>query len=169
MRKNLIAVLNRFERGLTFVAACIMCVLSLVVCWQVFARYVLQSSPYWVEEFSVTAIMWIGLLGAASALWTGDHMSLQLVVKRIPKKMGTWLDISNNILVGLFAWFLTSQGWVLTKATMSSHMSTLPFPIGITYVVLPIAGVIMIVFAAARTLEKILVAFEDDSIENRSV
>ena len=76
-------IIDRLERVLTGIAAAIMGVLALIVCWQVFARYVLQKSPVWVEEFSVTAIMWIGLLGAAAAVWTGDHMRLEWVTKKI--------------------------------------------------------------------------------------
>jgi TRAP-type C4-dicarboxylate transport system permease small subunit len=162
VREVLSRVLNRFERVLTAVTAVIMAMLSLVVCWQVFARYVLKSSPYWVEEFSVTAIMWIGLLGAAAAVWTGDHMSLELVAKRLPKKLGIWVEIIIDAAIGLFAVFLCSQGWVLAAATMSSRMATLPLPLGITYIVLPIAGVIMIVFAFARVLLKILTTIGPD-------
>ena len=151
-------IVNRMERVLTGFAAAIMAILSLLVCWQVFARYVLQKSPVWVEEFSVTAIMWIGLIGAAAAVWTGDHMRLELVTKRLPKQLGLILEILIDAAIGYFAFFLFRQGWVLTEAMWTSQMSTIPLTIGISYLILPISAALMILFALFRVVVKILKA-----------
>ncbi len=156
-------IIDRLERVLTGIAAAIMGVLALIVCWQVFARYVLQKSPVWVEEFSVTAIMWIGLLGAAAAVWTGDHMRLEWVTKRLPKRYGLALEILIDAAIGYFAAFLLSNGRLLTEATWTSRMSTIPLPLGLTYLVLPIAAAFMIAFAALRILRKAAEALESRS------
>jgi TRAP-type C4-dicarboxylate transport system permease small subunit len=111
--------------------------------------------------------MWIGLLGAASAVWTGDHMSLELLVKRLPKQFGLWTEIIIDAAIGVFAAFLVAQGWVLTAATMSSTMSTIPLPLGLTYIVLPIAGVFMIVFAFARVFVKTMNILSPGAPEGR--
>lgn len=148
--------IDKCERLLTGCSAVLMAVLSLVICWQVFARYLLKQSPYWVEEFSVTALMWVGLLGAASAVWSKDHMSLELVVKRLPKKWGTYLEIVIDLVICAFSVFLFSQGRILVNATMRSMMSTMPFSLGATYIVLPIAGIIMVFFSAAHAVLKLI-------------
>jgi TRAP-type C4-dicarboxylate transport system permease small subunit len=155
MNEKIIRFLDRMERGLTAFVAVIMSALSLIVCWQVFARYVLQKSPYWVEEFSVTAMMWIGLLGAAACVWTGSHMSLEILVKRLPESAKVWTEILIDLTIGLFSWFLCTQGWVLAESTMTSRMATIPLPIGISYIALPVAGGIMIVFAFVRAIKKV--------------
>lgn len=149
-------VIGYAERVLTAICAFLMGILSLIVCWQVFARYVLQKSPVWVEEFSVTALMWIGLLGAAAAVWTGDHMRLELLTKRLPKNGGLVLEVLIDAAIGYFSLFLFKQGMNLTSATWTSQMSTIPLPIGITYLVLPVSAVIMVIFAALRIVSKIL-------------
>ena len=156
MQATLNKIIGYAERVLTAICAFLMGVLSLIVCWQVFARYVLQKSPVWVEEFSVTALMWIGLLGAAAAVWTGDHMRLELLTKRLPKNGGLFLEVLIDAAIGYFSLFLFKQGLNLTIATWTSQMSTIPLPIGITYLVLPITAIIMVVFAALRMASKIL-------------
>jgi TRAP-type C4-dicarboxylate transport system permease small subunit len=161
-------IIGRMERILTGIAAAIMGLLSLIVCWQVFARYVLQKSPIWVEEFSVTAIMWIGLLGAAAAVWTGDHMRLELLTKRLPKQLGVVVEVLIDVAIGYFSLFLLQNGWVLTQATWTSRMSTIPLPLGITYLVLPIAAVFMIFFALFRIMAKILEATRKKTMEGRT-
>ncbi len=156
MQATLKKIIGFAERVLTAICAFLMGVLSLIVCWQVFARYVLQKSPIWVEEFSVTALMWIGLLGAAAAVWTGDHMRLELLTKRLPKNGGLILEVLIDAAIGYFALFLFKQGVNLTSATWTSQMSTIPLPIGITYLVLPVSAVLMVLFAGLRIFSKVL-------------
>jgi TRAP-type C4-dicarboxylate transport system permease small subunit len=148
-------VIERLERVLIVVVAALMSALALLVCWQVFSRYVLKASPFWVEEVVVTFMMWIGLLGAAALVWRGSHMSLELFVKRLPGGARPWAEALTDVVIAAFAAFLAVQGWVLASATMSSAMATVPLPVGVSYLVLPLSGVLMIVFAlvrAARTL-----------------
>jgi len=154
MNKTILRALDRLERILTAAVAVILGALAILVCWQVFSRYVLRNSPYWIEEFSVTAMMWIGLLGSAACVWSGSHMSLELVVKRLPETARIWAEILIDVVIGLFAVFLCSQGWVLAAATMTSRMTTIPLPIGVSYVALPVAGGLMILFAFARAVRK---------------
>ncbi|HEY9055096.1 MAG TPA: TRAP transporter small permease [Rectinemataceae bacterium] len=155
MRGGLSKLVGRMERVLTALTAVLMGILSVIVCWQVFARYVLQKSPIWVEEFSVTAIMWIGLLGAAGAVWTGDHMRLEFVAKRLPASFGLAVEILTDAAIGAFAIFLLQNGWALTQATWTSTMSTIHLPIGLTYLVLPVAALFMIFFSIIRIVDKV--------------
>jgi TRAP-type C4-dicarboxylate transport system permease small subunit len=150
MLEKLKRFVEGIERALTIFTAICMGALSLLVCWQVFARYVLRNSPYWVEEIVVTGMMWIGLLGAASCVWTGSHMSLELLVKRLPERIRIYTEIIIDLGIGCFAWFLLTQGWVLAEATMSSRMSTVSLPLGLTYIVIPIAAGFMLLFAFLR-------------------
>ncbi|MCX7787740.1 MAG: TRAP transporter small permease [Spirochaetes bacterium] len=155
MKQTVQLWIDRIERGVTYFTALCMGVLSVLVSWQVFARYVLRASPYWVEEIVVTGMMWVGLLGAAACVWTGSHMSLELVVKRLPERFKVLVEIIVDLGIGAFAMFLLTQGWVLAETTMSSQMSTVPVPLGYTYIVIPIAGGFMILFAFLRAFLKI--------------
>ncbi|MFQ3621159.1 MAG: TRAP transporter small permease, partial [Spirochaetales bacterium] len=138
--------------------------LSILVSWQVFARYVLKDSPYWVEEAVVTGMMWVGLLGAAACVWTGSHMSLELLVKRLPEKVKMYTEILIDLSIASFAWFLITQGYVLAEVTMTSQMSTIPLPLGVTYIVIPISGGFMILFAFFRAYLKIYQFYKSPSL-----
>lgn len=150
-------LIDTLERLLIVVVAVLMSALALLVCWQVFARYVLRASPFWVEELVVTFMMWIGLLGAAALVWRGSHMSLELLTKRLPEGAQPWAEALTDLVIAAFAAFLAVQGWVLASATMSSAMATVPLPVGVSYLVLPLSGVLMIVFALARAARTLTV------------
>jgi TRAP-type transport system small permease protein len=133
-----------------------MVILSVLICYQVFSRYVLNSSPFWIEEISVISMMWIGLLGAAGCVWTKSHMSLELLVARLPEKVRVWLRSAVDLIVGLFSFFLFERGIFLVQRTMSGTLSTLPIPLGYTYLVLPIAGGMMVIFAFYRVIHRLV-------------
>ena len=144
--------LDRAERLITAATAVIMIILSALICWQVFSRYVLNSSPFWIEEISVISLMWIGLLGAAGCVWTESHMSLELVVSRLPETVRIWLRALTDMAISGFALFLCDRGIFLVQRTMSGTLSSLPLAVGYTYLVLPIAGGLMVLFALVRAI-----------------
>lgn len=152
MPEHVINVLNRLERFITAATAVIMIILSALICWQVFSRYVMNSSPFWIEEISVISMMWIGLLGASACVWTESHMSLELVVSRLPETLRIWLRAATDIMIGVFAFFLFERGMFLVQRTMGGTLSSLPLAVGYTYLVLPIAGGLMVLFALVRAI-----------------
>lgn len=144
--------LDRAERLITATTAIVMIILSVLICWQVFSRYVLNSSPFWIEEISVISLMWIGLLGAAGCVWTESHMSLELVVAKLPETVRIWLRALTDLAIAGFALFLCDRGIFLVQRTMSGTLSSLPLAVGYTYLILPIAGGLMVLFALVRAI-----------------
>jgi TRAP-type C4-dicarboxylate transport system permease small subunit len=166
MNKAIVRALNILERILTGAVAVMLAIVAVLICWQVFARYVLKTGVYWIEEFTVTVMMWIGLLGSAACVWTGSHMSLELVVKRLPRGARVWVEVIIDVIVGLFALFLCTQGWVLAKATMSSRMTSIPLSIGVSYMAIPVAGALMILFAAVKAAQKLAAFFGGEAADD---
>jgi len=153
MPERVIRWLDRAERLITAVTAAILIVLSALICWQVFSRYVLNSSPFWIEELSVIALMWIGLLGAAGCVWTESHMSLELVVSRLPDTPRVWLKALTDLAIAGFALFLCDRGVFLVQKTMGGTLSSLPLAVGYTYLILPVAGGLIVVFSIVRAIQ----------------
>ena len=50
---------NAIERVVNFLAALLAAMMTLVVCWQVFARYVLNTGQFWAEEFAIICMFWL--------------------------------------------------------------------------------------------------------------
>ena len=124
MSDQFIRRLDRIERLITAITAVVMIILSVLICWQVFSRYVLNASPFWIEEISVISLMWIGLLGAAGCVWTESHMSLELVVRRFPDAVRVWLKAFTDMAIAGFALFLCDRGIFLVQRTMSGTLSS---------------------------------------------
>ncbi len=64
------------------IAGCAMVGLVLVQGWQVFARYVLNSSPSWSEPVTVVLLSTCMSFAAAASVHGGNHFAFSLLVER---------------------------------------------------------------------------------------
>jgi TRAP-type C4-dicarboxylate transport system permease small subunit len=157
MHKNKwIKAADSLENILTAITAVTMILLAIFVSYQVFARYVLRNSPFWVEEISGLMMMWLGILGAAGATWTESHMDLQMVVSKLPDTVRIWVRTFVDLLITLFAFFIFFYSLTLVKNLMNGTLLFLPIPIGYTYLILPISGVIIIFFSIIKAVNRIV-------------
>jgi len=150
----MIRFLDRLERVVTAVTAGILGLLSCVVGWEVFARYVLQSGQFWAEEFCLVAMMWAALLGAAACLWTDSHVRVTIVLSLFPAKLRTWILTLTDAIVLWFAFVIFKESLFLIQRTMGGEMSALRIPIGTTYYVLPLSAFLMFLFTGVRAVKR---------------
>jgi TRAP-type C4-dicarboxylate transport system permease small subunit len=147
--------LNWLERLMTALTGGILGVLTLLVAWQVVGRYVFNVGLFWADELTGIAMMWAALLGAAGCIWTDSHMRLRLIIDRIPPSPRVWLLTLMDGVVVWFALVFFKEGMTLVERTMGGRLSSLDIPIGITYVVLPVAAVLMVAFALMVALNRL--------------
>ena len=57
--------------------------LVIVVLWQVFARYVLNQSFSFTEEFARFALIWLSILGAAYLSGQREHLSMDYLLQKL--------------------------------------------------------------------------------------
>jgi TRAP-type C4-dicarboxylate transport system permease small subunit len=60
-----------------------------------------------------------------------------------------------DVIVGLFSVFLFERGIFLVQRTMGGTLASLAIPLGYTYLVLPIAGGLMVIFAFSRAIHRL--------------
>ena len=141
---------NTLGRVANVSAAILTAMMSIVICWQVFARYVLNTGQFWAEEFAVICMFWLALLGAAGALWSGDHIGLRMIVDRLPERGREAVAIVTEFCIAAFAVLLFLQGLELVARTAGGDWSALRVPLGYTYVVLPISAALMAILSLLK-------------------
>ena len=75
-----------------YISAGLSIVLTLIVTYGVFLRYVLHNPVFWVEEISGYLFVWFFCLGIVYATLTESHISSEIVIKRLP--MGVQYAVS---------------------------------------------------------------------------
>ncbi|AZO93780.1 TRAP transporter small permease [Halocella sp. SP3-1] len=157
---KLIKILNGLEKIITIITGIMILLLTLLISWQVFSRYVLNTGQFWAEELAVISMMWIGFLGAAGALWTDSHIGLNLFVQIFPEFLQLCLGVLRNIILTVFSLILFYNGIILVKRTMGGTLSALGFSIGYSYLIVPASGLLLVLFAIVKLVKEIFDYFD---------
>ena len=80
-------MLRIFDKLLAFITASAMAAIVLVVFVNVAMRYILNTGLTWSEEVAVNLFVWVIFLGAILAGLEGLHIKVDLLTKKLPKKM----------------------------------------------------------------------------------
>lgn len=121
--------------------------LVLLVGSGVLSRYVLNYSLAWSDELAGLGFVWLTLLGAVAASRRRSHMVIGFLPKRfgIRGQRAIGFYVTGAIL--LFLGFMIGEGIVLTVATMDDKSAVLRMPVGISYLSLPVSGLLMMAYA----------------------
>ena len=140
LRKWLDGILE-FLAGLSFLA------MVVLTCWQVFTRYSLKNPSSWSEELVSYLFAWMALLGASLVTGERGHMNIPVVVERMNPGMQKFFSIFAEITAGIFAAVILVFGGVqITNLAMGQMTSSLGTAVGVFYVVLPLSGVLNILY-----------------------
>jgi TRAP-type C4-dicarboxylate transport system permease small subunit len=150
-------IIRRFARAMdllawsiTRICSLLMIWLIIITGWQVFGRYVLNHTPAWVERAALLTIVYISLPMAAVGIHQGFHMSVALFVDRLDRRLGAAIAVLVDIVLALFGLAMAWFGGVIALRVWGSKMSVLPFPEGVTYLPLVIAGILILLFSLER-------------------
>ncbi len=80
-------MLRFFDKLLAFVTASAMAAIVLIVFVNVALRYIVNTGLTWSEEIAVNLFVWVIFLGAILAGLEGLHIKVDLLTKKLPKKM----------------------------------------------------------------------------------
>jgi len=73
------------------------------VLWQVFSRYILNTSFAFTEEFARFALIWLSILGAAYLNAKREHLSMDFLYQKFSTKMQKKVAVLIEVLIFLFA------------------------------------------------------------------
>jgi len=117
----------------------------------VLARYVFNYSLAWSDELAGLLFVWLTLLGSVAALRRRTHMTMGFFPRCFspPGQRRVGLYVMGSIL--FFLVFMVGEGITLTQATLGDKSAVLRLPVGLTYLSLPVAGTLMLLYALRQT------------------
>jgi TRAP-type C4-dicarboxylate transport system permease small subunit len=134
------------------IAATSLCVLVLVLAWQVFGRYVLNDSPSWTEPVAMTLMGVAALFGAAIAVRGESHFAFPTLVESSPKPVRALLKVLARLIALAFGVALAGIGGFLMLDSWSVPMAGAPFPEGVGHIGVCAGGALIAVFALERLI-----------------
>ena len=122
-------------------------VMTAIIAWQVFARYVLNASPAWGEQAALLLMIWYVMLAAAAGVREGFHIRIAAGVDALPVRLRRFTMLLAHVVVAVFGVTMVIWGVQLMLATWTHVIPTLGLPRGVAYMPMPIAGLLIVGFS----------------------
>lgn len=136
---------KRLKYGLINILTTIIVLLTLVVALQVTTR-VLEVSIPWAEELARFLLIWLTFLGTSVAIYEKMHLAVKFFVRLAPIKIQYYIGLFTYSVMVIFFASLTIAGFNLSLTTMDKLSSSLQWPMGLVYFVLPLSSIFALVF-----------------------
>ena len=127
--------------------------ISAVIPWAVYTRYVLNRAASWPEPMAVLLMIVLTFFGAAACYRAGLHMRVSFFVSLLPQRLQQAIALFVEALMALIALFMVIWGIKLVAATWQNSIADFPsLSVGVTYLPIPIGAAILLLFVFERIL-----------------
>jgi len=135
------------------VAGTALVLISAVIPWAVFTRYVLNSAASWPEPTAVLLTIVVTFIGAAACYRRRLHMNVSFFVQMFPARLRMMTELLAELLVATMALFMVIYGEKLVAATWYNTIADFPsLSVGVTYLPIPVGGAILLLFVIERVI-----------------
>ncbi|MEK6263190.1 MAG: TRAP transporter small permease [Clostridium sp.] len=115
-----------------------------IVFGNVMSRYFLNIAIAWTEEVSRFLFIWVVFLSAVLAYVNDEHLGLDILNKKLPKKIGQVVAVICDLIVMYALYLITAGGQKLAMQSWNWLSPATSFSYGIVYLVVPIGGGLML-------------------------
>lgn len=145
------AVMNGFMRGMDVVnvgvrwaLAAMLAVMTILIAWQVFARFVIGDSLSFSEEISRFLMVWLVLLGSAYAARNGRLMKVDILETVVPGRFRPAVLILAGAVSILFYLVLVVFGFMIVEAVSYQSTPATQISMSIPMAALPVGGIFLV-------------------------
>jgi len=135
------------------IAGAALVLISAIIPWAVYTRYVLSRAASWPEPMAVLLMLVLTFFGAAVCYRAGLHMRMSFFVSLLPPRLQRATAVVVELLMALVALFMIDWGAKLVAATWQNSIPDFPsLSVGVTYLPIPLGGAILFLFVIERLL-----------------
>jgi TRAP-type C4-dicarboxylate transport system permease small subunit len=133
------------------IAGLALVLISAVIPWAVFTRYVLNSAASWPEPTAVLLMIALTFFGGAACYRRRAHMNVSFFVLMLPPTLRMIAQFIAELLVAAMALFMVVYGAKLVEATWYNTIADFPsLSVGVTYLPIPLGGAALFLFVIER-------------------
>jgi TRAP-type C4-dicarboxylate transport system permease small subunit len=133
------------------IAGTALVLISAVIPWAVYTRYVLNRAASWPEPMAVLLMIVLTFFGAAACYRVGLHMRVSFFASLLPERLQRAAALLVELLMGLVALFMVDWGIKLVAATWHNSIADFPdLSVGVTYLPIPLGGAVLLLFIIER-------------------
>jgi TRAP-type C4-dicarboxylate transport system permease small subunit len=132
-------------------AGVVMLVMTIIIPYGVFMRYVVNSPASWPEPAGILMMVWFSFIGGAAAYRAKAHIAVSTVLNMMNDANRVRMERVADIGMGIIALFMIKWGVLLVQATWQNTIAEFPeLSVGVTYLPIPASGVVLLLFVLER-------------------
>jgi TRAP-type C4-dicarboxylate transport system permease small subunit len=163
------AVLRALSNASLWLAGVGLVAMTAIVAYQVYMRFVVNSSPPWTEAASIMIMSWFIFLGAAVGVRENFHMGFDVLLYFLPPGAKPWLRATSDVAILAFAMGMVFYGGELAWRGLGVRIPVIGLPQAFTYLPIVISGVLMCLFSLERIFLRLAGENVDDAEADPSI
>ncbi len=136
-------ILHIFDRTLDTLAVLAFLAMTIVLCLQIFYRYVLSAPLVWATPLSLFLFIWAVWLGGATGIRDRNQIRVELAEQFLPLGVRRILMPCISLACALFLLVVIYKSFEIVELQASAIYDTLPFTRDYLFMVVPIVGSVM--------------------------
>ena len=155
MKNGYVKLMDALYFVCVFVTGTALVIMSVIISWGVFTRYVLGSGSFWPEPISIFLAIQLTFYGAAACYRAGTHIRLRMFMEMLPSALQRWQHYFVHLLMAGISLFMVTYGASLVKTTyFQSYPEFQYIRVGVAYSAIPIGGLITLLFVIENAFIK---------------
>lgn len=148
-----IKLMDALQRLCLVVGAMALATITIIIPWGVFTRYVLNSASSWPEPLAVLLMILLSFISAVICYRDHQHIGVNMIPDKLDGTSKRLLGIAVELVVLSISLFMIWYGARLVHRTWFQSLAEFPsVPAGVSYLAVPIAGLITLLFGIERFL-----------------
>jgi TRAP-type transport system small permease protein len=143
-------ILNKVVGYMLFI---MLAVMSVLISWQVFARFVAGNSLTFSEEASRFLMIWLTLLGAAYAVKEGSLIAVDILQNKLTGKPAKVLKVIMSVSTSVFYIILIIYGFKMAQNVSFQTAPTTGLSMFWPMLAVPVGGALMLINTIASLIE----------------
>jgi TRAP-type C4-dicarboxylate transport system permease small subunit len=133
------------------IAGLAMLVMTIIIPYGVFMRYVVNSPASWPEPAGILLMVLFSFVGGAAAYRAKAHIAVATLLNMLGETNRARMERTADVGMGIIGLFMIRWGVLLVDATWQNTIAEFPeLSVGVTYLPIPAAGVITLLFCIER-------------------
>ncbi len=129
-----------------YVLTAILAVMVFILCWHIFARYVLNDSLSWSEELLKILLVWFSMLSVAILVARREHVSIVIFKEHMPEKLASFFTKFTQVLTFAVCVAVVFIGIRYMQTAGFRPTPALRIPYGFAYAAIPVSFALVSLF-----------------------
>lgn len=154
MKKILSFLDEHFEE---YLLIAILGIMSIVICYQVFMRYVMAASLSWSEELARYLFIWMAYIAISYGVKMKQHVSVEAFTLLFPEKHRYIFDIIGDLVFSIFSVLVLYYSWGVLQGQIQMGQTSpgIQCPMFIIYAA-PFGGFILVLIRLIQDIYSIV-------------